>query len=71
MKSFLPNTKVFSSLFVRKDKKKVLKNIDETHDFVDTSNIIEDHLGRKKLHLNKKGNSLLVQSILKYLRDSF
>ena len=43
------------------------KNID----FIDSSNIIEEHLGSKKLHLNKRSNSILAKNILKYLRDSY
>ena len=43
------------------------KNID----FVDNSNIIEEDLGSKKLHLNKRRNSILAKIILKYLRDSY
>ena len=30
-----------------------------------------EHLGIKKLHLNKKGNSLLANNFLKYLRSTF
>ena len=40
------------------------KNID----FIQNSNIIEEHLGIKKLHLNNKGNSLLAN---KYMRSTF
>ena len=32
---------------------------------------MEEHLGIKKLHLNKKGNSLLANNFLKYLRSTF
>ena len=32
---------------------------------------MEEHLGVKKLHLNKKGNFLLVNNFLKYLRSTF
>ena len=32
---------------------------------------MEEHLGIKKLHLNKKGNSLLANNFLKYLRSAF
>ena len=32
---------------------------------------MEEHLGIKKSHLNKKGNSLLANNILKYLRSTF
>ena len=43
-------------------------------DFVDSSNIIEEHLGSKKfkkLHLNTRVNSVLANNVLKYLRDSY
>ena len=52
---------------VRQIKDCKQKNID----FVDNSNIIEEHLGSKKLHLNKRGNSILAKNILKFLRDSY
>ena len=42
------------------------KNID----FVDNNNITEEQIGSKKLHFNKRGNSILAKNILKYLRDS-
>ena len=32
---------------------------------------MEKHLGIRKLHLNKKGNSLLANNFLKYLRSTF
>ena len=79
-----PNTKlVFSSVILRKDKKDISKKVGETNqrlknyckqkniDFVDNSNIIEEHLGSKKLHLNKRGNSILAKNILKFLRDCY
>ena len=70
VKNSSPNTKlVFSSVILRKDKKDISKKVDETNqrlkndckqkniDFVDNSNIIEEHLGSKKLHLNTRGSS--------------
>ena len=84
VKNSSPNTKlVFSSVILHKDKKDISKKIGETNqrfknyckqkniDFVDSSNIIEEHLGNKKLHLNKRGNSILVKNSLKYFRDSY
>ena len=32
---------------------------------------MEEHLGIKKLHLHKKGNSSLAKNFLKYLRSTF
>ena len=79
-----PNTKLaFLTVILRKDKTDISKEIDETNqrlknyckqkniDFVDNSNNIEEHLGIKKLHLNKRGNSILTKNILKLLRDSY
>ena len=84
LKNSSPNTNlVFSSVILRKDKKDILKKVGETKqwlknyckqkniDFVDNSNIIEEHVGSKKLHLYKRRNSILAKIILKYLRDSY
>ena len=81
MKRLSPNTKVaFSSIVTRKDKKDMSKTVQDTNsqlknycsqkniDFIQNSNIIEEHLGIKKLYLNKKGNSLLAN---KYMRSTF
>ena len=43
------------------------KNID----FIDHGNFKEEHLGQKKLHLNKKGNSILANNFKKLLRPNF
>ena len=61
------NTKLaFLSLVTRKDKKDISKTVQDTNsrlknygsqrniDFIQNNNIIEEHLGVKKLHLNKK-----------------
>ena len=79
-----PNTKVaFSSIVTRKDKKDISKTVQDANsqlknycsqkniDFIQNTNIMEEHLGIKKLHLNKKGNSLLANNFLKYLRSNF
>ena len=79
VKQISPNTKVvFSSLIIRKDKKVVevnsrLKNLcaQKNIDFIDNANIKEDHLGNKKLYLNKGGNTVLANNLLKYLRSAF
>ena len=74
---------VFSSIIVRKDVKNISKKVSEVNshlknycaqkniDYIDNSNIKEDHLGAKKLHLSKKGNSILANNFLKYLRSDF
>ena len=71
VKRFSPKTKsVFSSLIVRKDKKNIDKEVLDTNarqrnlcnqkniDYIDSTNIKEDHLTIKKLHLNKRSNSV-------------
>ena len=78
------NTKiVFSSIITRKDRKNIDKKVSEVNsylknycsqkniDFIDNSNLKEEHLGQKKLHLNKKGNSILAKKNLKFLRSNF
>ena len=78
------NTKIaFSSIVTRKDRKNIDKKVLEVNshlknycsqkniDFIDNNNIKEEHLGVKKLHLNKRGNSVLASNILKYLRSTF
>ena len=79
-----PQTKLlFSSLIVRKDKKNIDKGVLDTNarlrnfcnqkniDYIDNTNIKEDHLGNKKLHLNKRGNSAFPQNLLRYLRSKY
>ena len=78
----LPKVKIaFSGLITRKDKKNLDKNVTETNKrlknycrqkdigYIDNSNITEDSLGIKKLHLNRKGNSFLAKNLLKYLTN--
>ena len=78
------NTKVvFSSLITRKDKKDLDKKVQDTNnrlknywaqtnnDYIDNNNIKEEHLGDKKSHLNKRGNTVFANNLLKYLRSSF
>ena len=43
------------------------KNID----YIDNTNIKEDHLGIKKFYLNKRGNSVFAQNLLRYLRSKY
>ena len=78
----LPKVKIaFSELITRKDKKNLDKNVTETNKrlknycrqkgigYIDNSNITEDSLGIKKLHLNRKDNSFLAKNLLKYLTN--
>ena len=37
--------------------------------FIDKGNIKESHLGMKKLHLNKKGNSFLAKNLPNYVEN--
>ena len=78
----LPKVKIaFSGLITRKSKKNLDKNVTETNkrlnnycrqkdiDYIDNSNITEDSLGIKKLHLIHKGNSFFAKNLLKYLNN--
>ena len=84
VKKSSPNTKlVFSSILIRKDKKDISKKVTDINsrlknccqqkhlDFINKSNILKEHLGNRKLHLNKRGNSVLANNFIKYLRSSF
>ena len=69
----------FSSIIVRKDKKNLEKNIIETNarlknycsqkglGYIENNGIKEVNLGKKCLHLNKKGNSALAKNLLRYI----
>ena len=68
---------------MQKDKKNIHKGLIDTNnrlknvcsykniDFIENTNINEGHLGVKKLHLNKEGNSMLAQNFFRYLRCKF
>ena len=71
VKQTSPNTKVvFSSLIAGKDKKDLDKKVLDVNNrlkkyctqtnlnYIENENINEKHLGSKKLHLNKKGNTV-------------
>ena len=83
VKKSSPNTKlVFSSILLRKDEENISKKVTDINsrlktycqqkhpDFIDNSNILEEHLGNRKLHLNQRGNSVLANNFMKYLRLS-
>ena len=40
-------------------------------DCIENDKTKEEHLGNKKLHLNKKGNTVFANNLLKYLRAAF
>ena len=86
VKNSSPNSKlVFLSviLLLRKDKKDISKKVGKTNqrlknyckqknvDFIDNSNIIEEQIGSKKSHLNKRGNSILAKNILNKVFEGF
>ena len=74
MKKLSPNTKVaFSSIVTRKDKKDISKTVQDTNsrlknycrqeniDSIQNSNIMEEHLGVKELHLNNPNKAGLFE----------
>lgn len=74
---------VFSGIIRHKDKKKnIHKKLDDTNNwlknyslqkilgYLDNSIIKEEHLGMKKLHLNKREKSVFAGNLSKYLRLS-
>ena len=78
----LPKVKIaFSGLITRKDIKNLDKNVTETNKklknyclqkdigYTDNTNITEDSLEIKKLHLNRKGNCFFAKNLLKYLNN--
>ena len=78
-----PQTKLtFSSIIIRKDCKDIIAELNDLNSrlkdycqknnlgFIDNSNLDESCLDFKKLHLNRKGNSLLARNILNHLSAS-
>ena len=74
VKKLSPNTKVaFSSIVTRKDKKDISKTVQDTNsrlknycrqkniDSIQNSNIMEEHLGVKELHLNNPNKAGLFE----------
>ena len=75
-----PSTSIaFSSIINRKDKTNIQKTLTDTNarlknfymqkgiSFFDNSSIKEFHLGKRKLHLNKKGNSAFAKNLLHHI----
>ena len=70
---------VFSSIINRKDKTNIQKTLTDTNarlnhfcmqkgiGFIDNSGIKEFHIGKRKLHLNKKGNSAFAKNLLHHI----
>ena len=76
----LPSTSIaFSSIINRKDKTNIQKTLTDTNArlknfcmqkgirFIDNSVIKEFHLDKRKLHLNKKGNSAFAKNLLHHI----
>ena len=40
-------------------------------EYIENNNIEEENLGEKKLHLNKRGNTIFANNLLKFLRPNF
>ena len=69
----------FSSITNRNDKTNIQKTLTDTNarlkdfcmqngiSFINNSGIIEFHLGKRKLHLNKKGNNLFAKNLLHHI----
>ena len=76
-------TSVFRSDCLKRKKKNIDKEVLDTNtrlrnflnqrniDYIDNTNIKEDHLGNKKFHLNKRGNSVFPQNVLRYLPSKY
>ena len=79
VKQTSPNTKVaFSSLITRQDNKDLDKKVQDVNnrlknycsqtniEYIENSNIKEEHLGKKKLHLHKRVNTIFASNLLKF-----
>ena len=40
-------------------------------EYIENNNTKEEHLGKKNLHLNRRGNTILANNLLKFLRSNF
>ena len=73
----------FSSIIFRKDKKNLEKTRADTNsrlknfcrqkniNLISNDNIKEEHLGIKKLHLNRKGNSIFAKNLLNFIEGNW
>ena len=77
-----PKTKLaFSNVIVRKDKVNLergrkdinsrMKNFCQQKGigYIDNSNIIENHLGLKKLQLNSRGNTAFAKNLINFIEN--
>ena len=82
-KRISPDTKiVFSNLIYRKDRRNTNKQRIDTNariknfgnqkniPLIDNGNIKEEHLGVKKLHLNRRGNFLFAKNLLGFTEQN-
>ena len=82
-KRISPNTKiVFSNIIYRKDRRNTDKQRIDTNarlknfcnqkniSLIDNGNIKEEHLSVKKLHLNKRSNSLFAKNLLGFIKQN-
>ena len=72
----------FSNIIVRKDKRNLEKARADTNsrlknfcrqkniNLIPNDNIKEEHLGVKKLHLNRKGNSVFAKNLLNFIEGN-
>ena len=70
------------NITIRRDHKNIDKKVSQVNlylknycnkkniNFIDNGKLKEEHLGQKKLYLNKKGNSILANIFLKFLRPN-
>ena len=82
VKRISPGSKIaFSNIIYRKDKRNIDKQRIDTNSrfrnfcsqknisLIDDSNIREEHLGVKKLHLNRRGNYLFAKNLLGFIEN--
>ena len=82
-KRISPDTKiVFSNIIYRKDRRNTDKQRTDTNariknvcnqkniPLIDNGNIKEEHLGVKKLHLNRRDNSLFAKNLLGFIEQN-
>ena len=78
-----PSTKLcFSDIIVRKDKKNLEKPRADTNSrlknfckqknlgFIENSNLKDNHLAAKKLHLNRKGDSVFAKNLINFIEGN-
>ena len=83
IKRISPDTKiVFSNIIYQKDRRNTdkqridtnarLKNVcnQKTISLRDNGNIKDEHLGVRKLHLNRRGNSLFAKNLLGFIEQN-